>query len=167
MIPGTFNPPSGRGLSGLISRLAGSNIGNATAFGGLAAGFDGVTNQVDSACAGKSNVAANTCWIGKTFAFPTAMDDALIHGSNNSGFASGSNPSVTIQRYGKVGAAPANETDGVLVGTLTFTETSNESAGRLIPCTDKFTYFNHGWYRITQGTNANLYVAECVFNGWQ
>lgn len=168
MLPGTRNPPLvDRGVSAIINRLAGTNIGNATAFGGLAAGFDGVKNQADSSCAGRNNAVNNSTWIGKTFALPTALDDSIIHGSSNSGFVYGLNPSVTIQLYGKQGATPANETDGTLIGTLTFTDTNNESAGRTVACTDKLTYFNHGWFRITQANNQNLYIAEAVFIGWQ
>ena len=171
MLPGTRNPPSDidRGPSAVISRLAGTNLGDMTAagFGGLAAAFDGTTSQAGNNCAAKIIAVNNVAWIVKSFAAPTAMDDSLIYGSYNQGFIVGNTGGVTIQRYGKIGSAPVNSTDGVLVGTLTFSDTNNESAGRLIPCTDKLTYFDHGWYRISITQNATLLVAECVFKGWQ
>lgn len=167
MTPGTYNPPSGRGESAVINRLAGTNIGNLVNFGGLAIAFDGVTNQIDSSCAGKNNALNNSGYVGKTFAAPTALDTVTVYGSNNSGFVSGSNPSVTIDIYGKNGAVPGSETDGTIIATLTFTETANESAGRAFNIADKLTMYDHSWARLAQAANANIYVAEVVFTGWQ
>ena len=157
---------AGRGPAALIDRTTGTNIGNGINFGGLAVAFDGITSTGDTSCAGKTAVAANSMYVGKTTAGPTAIESATVFGSNNSGYVHSTNPSVTITLYGKQGAAPSNGLDGTSLGSITFTDTNNESTGRLITSSDTGTYWDHVWINITQPNNNILCLAELQMTGW-
>lgn len=75
---------------------------------------------------------------------------AVVYGSNTEGFITSVNPSVTFDLYGKQGTtAPTTNTDGTILGTLTFTDTTNESAGRTITSTDQATYWDYVWIVMT------------------
>lgn len=145
----------------LIDRTTGTNIGDYTALGGLAAAFDGTTNQAGASCAGKGTTTSGYC--GKTLS-PAGrfISRALIHGSNNNGYVNSANPSMTMDIYGKTGSAPASSTDGTIIGTITFTDTANESASREITC-DSSTAYDHVWVRMAQGgASATMTLAELV-----
>jgi len=148
------------GLS-IIDRTTGTNIGDMTVDGGLAAAFDGDTSQGLSDCA---RVDAANGYVGKTLAVRAKFGRATIYGGDGSGsatgFVGGSNPSVTINIRGKQGAAPSGRTDGTVVGTITFTDTGDESAGRVISSTNLQTEWDHLWAEVTTSGGANLRVAE-------
>lgn len=158
---------AGRGAAALIDRTTGTNIGNGTVGGGLAAAFDAVTNQTDSSCAAKAAAAANSMFVGKTNAVPTAIESVTVYGSNNSGYVFSTNPACTLTLYGKMGVAPANGTDGTSLGSVSFTDTANESASpRTINSSDTATYWDHRWVNLTQANNAVIYIAEIQTTGW-
>lgn len=163
--PFPFLMPSVRGPAVLISRTAGTNIGNADLR--LANAFDGIANQGINSCAFKNNISNNSMYVGKTLAAPTAIDRIVAYGANNDGFVTNANPACTISIYGKNGATPSNGTDGTLLGSVSFTDTSNESAGRAIASSDKDTKWAHVWANLTQTTNNNLDFAELEIWGWQ
>jgi hypothetical protein len=142
-----------------------SNIGDLTAGGGLAAGFDGTTAQAAAACASKA--AATTAYIGKTLAAAEPIHSVKIYGSNDAGYVSAINPNVTVKLYGKTGTAPANGTDGTLLATLTpFADTADESVARTITSTDTTTPYLHVWLYFTHDGAANaINVAEIEFFG--
>ena len=142
----------------VIDRTAGTNIGDLTETGGLAAAFDGVTSQAAAACATKFS--ESQVYIGKTLALRQRFGRAVVYGSNNVGLSS-DNPSITINARGKQGSAPANATDGTILGTITFTDTADESAGRIIDSTDLMTEWDHLWVEMTSG-DTNWRVAELV-----
>lgn len=153
-----------RGPASLIDRTTGTNIGNATEAGGLAAAFDGVTNQSIVAGARRSN---NTLmWIGKTVATPTAVEKVTIFGSNDQGYHF-QNPVMTVYLHGKNGAAPTAGTEGTVLGSISFTDTANESAARDITSSDINSYWDHVWVRVTSGTTSNTFLAELQITGWQ
>lgn len=145
----------------LVDREAGTNIGDMTAGGGLAAAFDGVTNEPSASCAVK--LTATSVYIGKALAEPIIFDQAVVRGSNDNGFVSGANPSLTINIRGKNGV-PASATDGTIIGTLTFADTVNESGGsvvRTILSTDTVSSWTHVFAQITHGgAAASMSVAE-------
>jgi hypothetical protein len=140
----------------LVDRTLGTNIGNMTVNGGLAAAFDGTTNQGTAACAADTT---GTGYVGKTHTVPRVPGRVTVHGSNDAGYSSGGNGSCTITWYGKKGTAPANATDGTVLGSITFTDTSNESTGRDITTQDQNGY-DHWW--VTVVVAANVFVAELV-----
>lgn len=147
-----------------ISRTAGTNIGNLITNGGLAAAFDGVTSQASAACAAVAGVSG---YIGKTLASPKYFGRALIYGGNNIGFCN-NNPTTTINIRGKQGAAPSSGSNGTIVGTVTFTDTSNEGvSGRTIYTTDNVTLWDHLWAEIIGSGGAAIYCAELLLYEWE
>lgn len=141
-----------------VSTAGGTNLGDLTGGGGLAAAFDGTTAQAAAACA--TEAASTDAWVGKTLASTSAISKAVVYGSNDAGFVSAINPTVTLDLYGKTGAAPASATDGTLLGTASFTDTADESAGRTVTTSDA-TVWTHVWVRVTHNGAANqINVAE-------
>lgn len=120
---------SGGGVSTLVDRTTGTNIGSMTSGGGLAAAFDGNSNI--AYLTGPTAIGTTPGYVGKTFVAPKVMDKAICHASNDKGFIFLVDVSMTLNLRGKNGA-PASSSDGTLLGTLTFTDTSNESAGRTV-----------------------------------
>lgn len=143
----------------LVDRTTGTNIGNTTFSGGLAAAFDGTTSQASAACA--AGVNSPDDYVGKTFGAGKRASRVVVHGSNDQGFANGANPSTTLTLYGKNGAAPANATDGTSLGSTTFTDTTNESSGRTITSTDTTTSYLHWWVKVDVAGNSSA-IAELV-----
>jgi hypothetical protein len=142
----------------------GSDFGDMTSDAGLAAAFDGGTSEAGTACARK--LSATTAYVGRTLASPSSVSTCTVYGSNNAGFVGAINPNVQLQLYGKTGSAPASDTDGTVIGTVSFTDTANESGGRAITMTDTTTVWDHVWVRVVNSGAANsLAVAEIVANG--
>lgn len=144
----------------LIDRTTGTNIGDLTGNAGLAAAFNGVTSAGVGASAARGG---SIGYVGKTLAVPSAIDRVVVHGPNDYGYAFATNAATTISLYGKVGAAPSSATNGTLIGSIAFTDTSNESVGREIDCTDKSTMYDHVWVVISAPSEGTaVYCAELV-----
>jgi len=159
-----------RGPASIIDRTTGTNIGDMTANGGLAAAFDGDTTQGGTTTANKTSVSsAGSAYVGKTTAAPTAVESVTVHGTDNQGYVASVNPSTTLTLFGKQGSAPANSGDGTSLGSTTFTDTANESTGRTINSSDTATYWDHVWVRLTHadGSARTVGIAELVITGWQ
>ena len=90
------------------------------------------------------------------------MFKSISYGSNNHGYVQTDNPTITLELYGKTGAAPASSTDGTLLGSLSFTDTANESGNpREITSSDNETAFAYVWLRLSfTGTARDICVAE-------
>lgn len=152
-----------------ISAGAGTAIGDATAAGGLAAAFDGETDQAKADCARKSSGDKTKVYIGKTYTgtSPYIGGKVVIYGSNDTGYADGANPSITAYYYAKVGSAPASGTDGTILGQITFTDTADEHVGREILSTDLVTPWKHFWVYYDSGADtSNKNIAEEEFYQW-
>lgn len=147
-----------------IDRTLGTNIGDMSANGGLAASFDGTTNQAAAACS-RTATSVSNAYIGKTGNISRIISKATIHGSNNLGYNDNAvGTSCTAKLYAKTGAAPANGTDGTLLGSITFTQSADESAGRDITSSDTSTLWAHWWIYHTQaGAANNISNAEARF----
>ena len=126
------------------------------------AAFDRVSNQAAAACA-THNTGSENSTIGRTFASPTRVVLALVSGSNDVGYYSGANPTVTIDLYGSHADLPANETDGILLGTLSFTDTDNESTGRQVVNTNFPNIAFRNYFVHIHGSTNQLNVAELSF----
>lgn len=145
-----------------VSKDEGELIGNVTSGGGLAAVFDENRSQSTSASASRG---ASTGYAGKEFASPIKFSRAIVYGSNNSGFAN-TNGTTTVSIRGEVepGDAPGatGVSDGEELGSVTFTDTGDESAGRLVEWNglnpdDEYYYV---WALVsTPGASAS-YIAE-------
>lgn len=157
-----FNARRSARVLTLIDRTAGTNIGNMTVNGGLAAAFDGTTSQARLSCATIS--VSNSGYVGKTLAANKIFGQAIIYGSNDQGFIRTDDVSTTINIRGKTGAAPSSATDGTIIGTLSFTDTSNESAGRTITSTDTTSLWAHIFAEVINNaaSGRDIHVAELV-----
>jgi hypothetical protein len=144
----------------LIDRTTGTNIGDMTLNGGLAAAFDGVTAQAHGACAAGNTTGPVDKYVGKTLASPKRFGQAVVYGSNSQGYA-GSTPPINLTMRGKNGAAPSGPTDGTSLGTINFTDTTDESVGRVIASTDLNTVWDHIFLVVNDSASeSNVYVAE-------
>lgn len=151
----------------LIDRTAGTNIGDMTVNGGLAQAFNGTTSVASSNCA---LVTAAGGYVGKTLATGRVFGKAIIYGANDAGFDTRpvADTSVTLRIYGKNGTAPANKTDGTLLGTLgPFTDQTNESAGRQVDSTDLVTAWDHLWVRVEGDPGQFALCAELQLYAWE
>lgn len=150
----------------LIDRTAGSIFGNMNNRAGLAAAFDGNNVQATAACAG--NTSSNNSWIGKTLVAPRVFAKAVAYGSTDNGYKTTGDPIIQLRILGKVGAAPASIFDGTLLGTISFGDTTNESAGRSIDSTDFASAWDHLWLTIEGGGSGGANVlAELELYAWE
>lgn len=140
----------------------GTNIGDMTEAGGLAAAFNGNTNQAATDCS-RSSV-NDIGFVGKTLSSPKRFGQAVVHGSNNEGYSAGvSNRTIHIRIRGKNGAAPSGPTDGTIIGSLDFNEGTNESAGRTVVSTDISSYWDHLFVHVANdGDGERMLCGELV-----
>lgn len=148
----------------LVDRTTGTAIGDMTSNGGLAASFDGVASQALLSCSRVAGFPASG-YVGKTWAVAKVFSRATIYGSNNQGYFDTDNRSVNLIIRGKNGAAPSSFSDGTSIGTVTFTDTANESAGRAITSTDTTTAWLH-WFVQVQLNAAGTAQMNCAEVEW-
>jgi hypothetical protein len=151
-----------------IVLTGGTPFGDGTLQAGLAAAFNGATNVAETSCAAKNHGAGGQTVVGTALATSACILSAVVHGSNNSGYVTGANPTVVIDLYGRNGTAPSGSQNGTLLGSLTFTDSGNESAARTITSTDTNTFWDYVWVRLSHndGSNRNVNLAELLLNGW-
>jgi hypothetical protein len=138
----------------LSGALASAYIGDMVNGGGLNDAFDG--DVTENAASGAALTSGTVAYVGVTFAADTAVRSCVVYGSDDAGFVSAINPTVTITLYGKTGAAPANyATEGTSIGSVSFTDTADESAGRTITMTDTVSEWDHVWVGIAHNGAAN------------
>lgn len=143
---------------GISLREVGTAIGNLTGGGGLTAAFDNNTSQTYNDSARNSGVIDR--FIGRTVN-GRRIFSAYCFGSSDQGFIQNANPSVTITLYGKVGSAPSNATDGVVLGSSTFTDREdNFSRTVLASNANMNTLFDHVWVHISGDGSNNISIAE-------
>lgn len=130
----------------LFDRTTGTNIGDMTGNGGLAASFDGNTNQTRAACSHKANAEG---YVGKTMPVARPIHRVVVYSSNDRGFqhdAEAGAESYSLQLYGKSGAAPASSTNGTLLGSATGADVDTTITAT-INSNDTVTTFDHVWVR--------------------
>lgn len=109
---------------------------------------DGAINVASLLCANKSYNSGVLAYLALTFSSATAVDKIIVYGSNDQGFLSSVNPSVSFWAKGYT-AAPTNTTftstgTYLTANPLGFFDTTNESAGRTLTNTlDRVTAFTH------------------------
>ena len=153
---------------GAISGATGTNIGDLTGNGGLAAAFDGNTNQAYTAAAYKSGVGVSSgAYVGKTYSSAKQFTRAVVTPANGTSSTYWSNSYTTethtIRIRGKTGSAPSSHSDGTSLGTAAVTNNATTAAD--ITITDTNTY-EHVWAVIeTNGGFAGsaVHLAEVVF----
>lgn len=148
----------------LFDRTLGTNIGDMTAQGGLAASFDGTTSAAQNT-SGVSQTPGNvtSSYVGKNYSAVGAhgVSKVIAYGSTDGGFNNNLG-TVTLTLYGKNGSNPSNATDGTSLGSVNFTDVSNQSAGKTITSGDTVTLYDRFWVTISSGTGAYKF-AELQF----
>lgn len=146
----------------LIPQATGTRIGTFTAGGGLVVAFDGTKATGAGSCA---TDAASPGYIGKNYsAASKKIDRVHIWGSNDQGFTDSANNSVTFNLRAKgVGAsAPANNTDGTLLGTYALATDASSALQVMIESSDKTTLWDYVFVEMICA-GQELYVAEMEF----
>ena len=140
----------------LFNRTSGTNIGDMTATGGLAASFDGNTSQSNAQCSVKSNLSNG--YVGKNMGSSAPISKIVARSTNNIGFTNTGN--VTIQLYAKA-SAPGSGTDGTLLGTNAIGSGGSNSTDYTVTSSDTSTSYQYVWAYITSsGGSADIYCAE-------
>jgi len=104
-----------------------------------------------------------TSFIGKNYSSaPIIITRALIYGTNNSGYITGANPSITFTLRASQ-TAPTTATDGTSLGTLTFLDTADEHIGREITSSDLTTSWNYVWVHQDLGSSSVVIVELELF----
>lgn len=148
---------------GMIDPRLCTLIGDMTSGGGLAAAFDGDVVQTSDASARK--LTGTSAYVGLTLTGPSKIGRVCMRGcssgSSFSGFIDGTS-SITINLYAKTGAAPSSETDGTLLGTITFSDVS-DNAQKIITSSDTTTEYSHVWVQITNAAATAMGFSEVQF----
>ena len=159
MTDGGFTGATVSGGGALISRSAGSVIGDmsSTSFA-----FNGVTSANASNSATKAS--GNTAYMGKDWGVGVTQTPGrvLVYPSTDGTLISSYTGDVKIDVYGKA-TAPANATDGTLLGTLTAVDSTSPHE---ITITDQSTAYRYHWVTIQRDptpASSVYYVAELQF----
>lgn len=147
-----------------IAQGTGTAIGNMTAGGGLAAGFDGNTNQAGSAGALINTGTRTFGYLGKTWGSAKTITGFVATGSNDFGFNQVGGQQITITLYG---SNDAFASQNVNLGSLAaFTDSTSAVASKLSGLTTTNAYTSHR-IEITSNSGSNTtdnkYCAELVF----
>lgn len=159
-VPPEIVPPPP--IEALIDRTLGTIIGNMTVFG-IGNAFNGVTSAAGASCAA---ISAAPGWVGKTYSAGKKFSRAIVYGPNDRGFIDPGPPlshgvSVTINIRGKNGT-PSGRTDGAIIGSITFSDVVNQSAGKQIVSTDTINAYTNIWADILGSPQDSTYCAELV-----
>jgi hypothetical protein len=155
---GQIAPTSAVGTQ--ISQPTGIAIGGYANGGGLAAAFDGTTNQSDTG-AGVS-VTATTQYVGKNYtSAPKQVALATFYPSNQSGYCANTTSTLVTLNLRAKQTAPSSSSDGLLLATASVGKSST-SATTLVSG-DQATAWNYVWVESVAGASGNFTVAELQF----
>jgi len=160
-IPIEVNTASWPTNSILFDRTAGSNIGDMSGGGGLAAAFDGTTAQ--NAAASASLAASTTAYVGKDHGSGQSniVTSYVVYPSTDQGFTTDAN--LSIRLYGS-NSLPATATDGTLLhDSGSFADSLSAQTYNFVDI-DTSTGFRYHWVTIVPASSATNYVAEVQFN---
>ena len=135
----------------LVDRTSGTNIGDMTDNGGVAASFDGVLNQ--TAGNSSSKAASTSSYVGKTWSGAKVFSKAEFSPSQSGYYGGAGN--VTLNVRGKNGAAPSSGSDGTLLGT-TGAFTDETSGIRTVTSTDTVTSWDHWVFEVTHAIEQSI-----------
>lgn len=128
-------------------------FGNMLGGGGLAAIADGA-----SATTGYAT--ASVGYFGQSLAPAKPVKAAKIVSASNGFDASGLTSNIVLELYAKTGALPIHDADGVLLGSMAFTD-ANSTTTKVIESVDQVSCFDHVWVRCRTGVWAVF--AEVTF----
>lgn len=142
----------------LWNRTLGTNIGDMTSAGGLAASFDGNTSQSNGQCSVKSNAGTTGGFVGKDIGTAAPASKVIATTTNNIGFTNSG--SVTLTLYGS-NSSPANPSDGTSLGTNAIGSAGSNSTNYTVTSSDTSTAYRYIWVRVASNTGgSDAYCAE-------
>lgn len=150
----------GKTVQTLIPRTDGTAIGNMTENGGLAAAFDGITDQSQ---ANSARITGALGLIGKDWGAGVThrVSGFKAWGANNSGYCEGSNPTVNITLEGSSDNFGADIND---LGTISFTDTAGSTPVEKLSGIDTSTAYRYHRLKIDTTTcGVKTACAECQF----
>lgn len=126
----------------LWDRTLGTNIGNMTNYGGLAAAFDGNTSQSNVQGAALNNIGPTGGYVGKNLGAGYPITKIVARTPTNTGFTQSGN--ATIRIYAK-NSAPSGPTDGTQLAT---SGPTSHSAGTdyTLTSSDQVTQYQYVWF---------------------
>lgn len=138
-----------------------ANYGGATA---PTKAFDGVKSATfaSTGLTLMQPIGSSNGYIGKNFTGASqTISQAIIYGTTDRGFYGGTDPTATWTLYGNL-TAPASSTDGTVLGSVTFTDVTDESGGKTITSSDTTTFWNYVWVAQNQVSNGSqaVYLVE-------
>lgn len=175
---GDFNSVIPGATAGILRAMNGptGTIGNMTANGGLAAPFVRAGSRSRRSKAQAARRAATSGWCGQSFATARTIKQAMVWGTMDYGYAGITGQTITLDLYAKAGAAPASDTDGTLLGTISFTDAGEiilnatpdpdvtGVAYRVIPSSNKTTKYNHFWIKSANPAVADMVLGSISFS---
>lgn len=146
-----------------IAGGTGSNIGNGTARGGLAAAFDGTTSALHTSCA--ADLGSGNLTVGKDYSgAPKRIRRVQTWPASDRGYIDNYPGDVTIELRAAA-APPANlATGGTLLGSLTVADVT--VGPQVIESNDSTTAWACVWVVVKEspaGTGHEIALAEAVF----
>ncbi|MBC7908589.1 MAG: hypothetical protein H7Y60_17810 [Rhodospirillaceae bacterium] len=126
--PSAYLVRSGAVVPGATGTAGGNMIGG----GGVTSPYNGVTAKSNATCATRaatSGISIKDWGAGNTKTIASVTVNGANDGNSNGGYVTGSNPSVTINLRGSTDNFVSSNT---VLGSITFADTDNESAGRVV-----------------------------------
>ena len=146
-----------------IAQGTGTAIGDMTAEGGLAAGFDGNTNQAQNTIpTATGNV--NNSYIGKDWgsSVTKTISGVKVWSSNNSGYNKSAGSDYSLFLLGHTSNNPAAATNLGTIVSPTTDDWSLHANSKLSGLTTSTAYRYH-WVRLTQTTSVISHIGEVEF----
>lgn len=152
----------GEAVETLIDRTSGTTHGNEDSVNDVEVIFNGDTTETLAAGGGTApyKVGADLV-VGKTYVAAKVFSRFIVYGTTDDGFVNSTDPSVTLNAYGKNGGN-ATAADTLIGTTGAFTEANDESAGRTITVTDSTPYTSYAIVVNTSGSGQSTAIAEIV-----
>jgi hypothetical protein len=148
------------GVFSLIDRTLGTAIGSMTSGGGVAAGFDGVTDQNNDA--GATQFDTVTSYIGKDWGSGNdkVVTGFKMWGSNNVGFIDSANPTLTMVLQGSTDNFVSSSVD---LTSNTVVDTASSPTVEKYDGTITASYRYHRMSMTNASGSSHQRVSECQF----
>lgn len=152
------------GAQSEVDYAGSTNIGDMTSGGGLAAAFNGITAQADSACAASGSTTTGK-FVGKDWGVGNTknLTGVKVWGASNNGYAKNAQV-VSIYLYGSA-TAPASATDGTVLGTIaaSLADTDSSNPKELLTGVTSGDYRYHWVAVVPAGSTDAVLLAEVEF----
>lgn len=150
----------------LIAGATGTNIGDMTGGGGLAAAFDDNASQGKLVSARKLSGGEDS-YIGKDWGAGVTkwLSHIVMTAPTDAGFRNAGTETITFTVYGN-NSAPANSSDGTQIGSGTVTDAQSGPVTKDITGLDTTTAYRYHWVKITWSASTEASnCAECDMYG--